>query len=854
MSTEEFKTSDKTILLEKKDKIASSYKIRSYQSKIQMMDDKKIPQKDIKEVLTHFFKENNKISKETKDSISKLIYCQGDRIIIAITGSGQDIIQKRNHLINDYGWFFFVKKSAEKESGKKRGKKPPRKQEETISTEEYQFNEITIILKEKKNMRGLYSTKEYAHFRNLIRSKKIAQMPIKEVLSDFFSKYNKVPIKEKKAIKKTIYYQEERVIVVKSLIGDKMYENLEQMVKRYGWYFYITGVPVGESEISLAIEKVEKRFNQDYFKEISLKFNGSDVSDDIRVTIYPVVLRPNHNCHILGLGKLNILLDCALSKKDEETEEEGDLHHIEDYLENLSDYLLEAEKERNETESEQIDQEKNLKEIKKLREFDEEEEDLEVNENEEEQKAGIKTLPADFIPRIDAIFVSHSHFDHISGLKELIKLYPDVPVLCSRITLDLYLLRDSKFLKQENRENVEEEEYKAVIKNVIYVEHGEKIEFKDKNCYFSFFHAGHMPGALMLSVRVRDFRFLYTGDYSTWDFSPFAGTGRFLEQISRPIDYLLIDATCAYEEFDSISNQLHSLILFLEQKAEYGDNCLIGADPSSLAITFLLMIWRHFRKMQLKKNYQKRPNIYVDMMVRKNIQVINHHYEYIYGPISNLIRDKANPFNSIKIRWFDRSDLEFLRTKNNIIITHPPDLAYGIIRRVINKIGRAPHNLVFLSGAIHEQPGLDLISDIEELRERDKEKDLEEQEKESEEQEEEEEVLEEKITQDESEEEIEEKFENYVSIGEDNKPLIHFSETWTVPFRALLLNKFAPNLKIKLHADKKQLTEMVKALEPQEVCFFHQSPKKLVGVAEYIRDLGIEKVGVSRRRKLKILY
>ena len=460
----------------------------------------------------------------------------------------------------------------------------------------------------------------------------------------------------------------------------------------------------------------------------------------------------------------NILLDCGLSEKDEENEIEGDFRHIEDYFLNLPQYITEEVKIR--------------KEI------------AEENSNE----VILEDLPKN--PKIDAIFLSHSHYDHVSGLKELIKLYPDTPILSSRITLDLYLLRDSNFLKQETHLEIEEEEYRNIVKNVIYAENGTKIEFKEKNCYFSFFHAGHMPGALMLLAKINDFKLLYTGDYTYIDITPFAGTKRFLEQISRPIDYLLIDGTAAQEDFGNISDQFHSLILFLEQKAEYGDNSLIGADPSSLAISFMLTFWRYFRKLQLRRDFKKRPNIYVDMMVRRNIQVINHRYEYIYGPISRLIRDKANPFNSIKFRWFDHTNLNFLRKKNNIIISHPPDLSYGLIRNIINVVGRNPHNFVFLAGSIHDPPGSDLLEGAEE---------------------------------------------------------IEFSETWKMPFRALLLNTFAPHIKIKLHADKNQLREMIKILEPKEVCFFHQSARKLVEVVEYVKELGVDKVSLPVKGKLKIL-
>jgi hypothetical protein len=378
-------------------------------------------------------------------------------------------------------------------------------------------------------------------------------------------------------------------------------------------------------------------------------------------------------------------------------------------------------------------------------------------------------------------------------------------------------------------------------------------------------------------AKVKKFRFLYTGDYTFWDITPFAGTRKFLEQMSRPIDFLLIDSTCAYEEFDSISDQLSNLMLFLEQKTDYEDNCLIGADPSSLAITFMLTIWRYFRKKQLRRNYKKRPNIYVDMMVRKNIQVINHRYEYIYGPISKLIKDKANPFNSIKFRWFDYKDLDFLRSKNNIIISHPPDLSYGIIRNIVNSVGRNPHNLVYLAGAIHEEPGsglIDLISngpdkseksqlegeDME--KEASNEKIIEEIEPvenlgdetlDKEEVNQELDKEDEDLPVEEDDEEEEEFFESFVESGKGGVPLINFSETWKAPFRAMLLNTFAQNLKIKLHADKVQLFEMIKILEPKEICFFHQSPKRLVDVSQEVKALGFEKISVSQRNKLVVL-
>ncbi len=779
-----FKFENKKIPLQELEKVNSSFKVQSYKKKLNLMEKENIKLMPIKEVLDNFFsKELELIPLSTKKSISKITYCESARIIIVESSQAREIIWKRKKLVERYGWFFFVTKNYV-EKGKKGHKKKSNSKESLISKEKYKVKGFEIELLEKENMRSLYHTREYFQYNQIIKSNNIPQKPINDVLKNFFINDRSVPLKEKQSIRRMIYYRKERVIVVKSLIGDKMYENLESLVRQYGWYFYITGVPVGESDICTAIDKIEHRYDMSYFENISLT-NHLENTNDVRLLLYPIASRPNHNCLIIGIGELNILLDCGI--------EDEFLNDIDEYLENINDLIKKDKKRKvilykqngNGGKSDQ-------------REPENDSGGMEFAKSEE-----VALNKEHFEPKIDAVFLSHSHYDHVSGLLCFIKNHPDVPVICSRITLDLYLLRDSDFLEQENKDTIEQEDYRDIVKNVIYVENGDKIEFKDKGCYLAFFNAGHMPGALMMMVKARGYRFLYTGDYTYYDITPFAGTKRFLEQISRPLDFLLIDGSSAYEEFGDPSQHFHSLILFLEQKAEYGDSSLIGADPSSLAISFMLKFWRYFRKKQLRQNYSKRPNIYVDMMVRKNIQVINHRYEYIYGPISRLIRDKANPFNSIKFRWFDHDNMDFLKKKNNVIISHPPDLSYGIIKRIFSSIAPNPHNLVFLAGAIHEEPGYSLVNPPENKK--------------------------------------------------NETQLIEFSETWKIPARALLVNTFAPRIKIKLHGDKTQLVEMVKALEPKTVCFFHESHRKLYDIAEHLISLGVEKVSTPREKRLMVL-
>jgi hypothetical protein len=74
MSLEEFKFSDKTILIQGREEIGESYKIRAYKTKLKYMEDQNVPQKSIKDLCYHFFNQNKTISFKTKNSILKIIF------------------------------------------------------------------------------------------------------------------------------------------------------------------------------------------------------------------------------------------------------------------------------------------------------------------------------------------------------------------------------------------------------------------------------------------------------------------------------------------------------------------------------------------------------------------------------------------------------------------------------------------------------------------------------------------------------------------------------------------------------------------------------------------------------------
>jgi hypothetical protein len=49
------------------------------------------------------------------------------------------------------------------------------------------------------------------------------------------------------------------------------------------------------------------------------------------------------------------------------------------------------------------------------------------------------------------------------------------------------------------------------------------------------------------------------------------------------------------------------------------------------------------------------------------------------------------------------------------------------------------------------------------------------------------------------------------------------------------------------------MEEMIKNLEPKEVCFFHQSIVKLSDAAKHVMTLGVQKVSTPVENKLMVL-
>jgi len=129
---------------------------------------------------------------------------------------------------------------------------------------------------------------------------------------------------------------------------------------------------------------------------------------------------------------------------------------------------------------------------------------------------------------IDAIFISHSHIDHMGCIAYAAAVCPNARIFTTPTTRDFlryqladviaeYIGADSEDLRFSN-----ELLCRLVLNRIETVPYQEKKQFsfvsratgQTSVCRFSFFPAGHIPGAAMTYLRIGSGpSFLYTGDF-----------------------------------------------------------------------------------------------------------------------------------------------------------------------------------------------------------------------------------------------------------------------------------------------------------------------------------------------------
>lgn len=149
--------------------------------------------------------------------------------------------------------------------------------------------------------------------------------------------------------------------------------------------------------------------------------------------------------------------------------------------------------------------------------------------------------------QLDAVVLSHAHFDHVGALPYMVDIGESVPILCNPITERLTRLQLCQFdglgkLFRSARQRQQYELQKDHVLNQLKPQ-GFGVPYEGNGFRITLYRAGHIPGAAMVYIETEGHRILYSGDFSS---QPDLLCGSYGLPEHLPVDVLLCEGTHLY--------------------------------------------------------------------------------------------------------------------------------------------------------------------------------------------------------------------------------------------------------------------------------------------------------------------
>ena len=147
----------------------------------------------------------------------------------------------------------------------------------------------------------------------------------------------------------------------------------------------------------------------------------------------------------------------------------------------------------------------------------------------------------DSLCELEAVFISHSHYDHMGYIPKLHCMAPCVPIYATYQTkaLAYYQIWDKSNynqLRDNERHRVRDEIMaQSALDSIVTVNYAQKVVLNGFNV--TFYEAGHIPGAAMILLENENKKILYTGDFAKEE-TPLAQGYRLPDDLS--VDTLIV--------------------------------------------------------------------------------------------------------------------------------------------------------------------------------------------------------------------------------------------------------------------------------------------------------------------------
>jgi len=309
--------------------------------------------------------------------------------------------------------------------------------------------------------------------------------------------------------------------------------------------------------------------------------------------------------------------------------------------------------------------------------------------------------------KLDAVFVTHAHADHIGAIPLVLGSIPKVPVYATPATMALMsvMYRDAIYIMDSRAEaegelpQYDELQVKNVESKYRPVRFRQEFSIEGK-VNATFFRAGHIPGAGSLFLQADDGSVLISGDLS---FSPMRATPQAEIPPVRP-NVLVLESTYGGKLHANRRAEESRLIASVTRVIDRGGKVLIPAFALGRAQEVALILDNAIAKKAMEP-----VPIYMDGMTRSITKVFERFPDYLSRDMQRHLESNMSLFKSGSVHYVSNiheRQAIFQKDTPYIVVSSSGMLTGGASPAYAQVLVGDERNAIFITGYQDEEsPG-----------------------------------------------------------------------------------------------------------------------------------------------------
>ncbi len=297
------------------------------------------------------------------------------------------------------------------------------------------------------------------------------------------------------------------------------------------------------------------------------------------------------------------------------------------------------------------------------------------------------------LDKVDAIFVSHAHMDHVGYLPHLYSMGYKGKIYATKPTFELTNVLISDYMRISDPKTITKDGLARMQKSYKMVEFRERTKIKDFTVSFS--PSGHIVGASMITVDDGKNRLIYAGDVNLAKTRLLEGA----DMRNLNADTLITESTYGgrADIFPSEALVVKKALESIKETIKQGGKVIIPSFAVGRAQEVLFLLDDYMNSGIIPK-----VKIYVDGMINKANRIYRHNVIYCREELQKrILMSDYDPFRSPNFFPIEsKTDrLKVVAAKeSSIIVTTGGMLSGGPVLYYLSKMGTNQANKMILVG------------------------------------------------------------------------------------------------------------------------------------------------------------